>query len=133
LQRTESRWSSPACSDFQRASTRGPKTTVAVFSRLIRAALHGLERVWKPDYRYKKLGVVCLELHLTVKVQAIWSMREYAGDRELMAGRNALNRRYGRGTVAFAAGGIQKAWELRSDQISPAFTTRWNELLQVAG
>jgi len=34
---------------------------------------------------------------------------------ELMASLDSLNHRYGRGTVAFAASGIRKAWKLRSE------------------
>jgi DNA polymerase V len=31
--------------------------------RLIRAAHHSLACIWKPGVRYKKAGVVCLDLH----------------------------------------------------------------------
>ncbi|WP_245507273.1 DUF4113 domain-containing protein [Rhizobium sp. PP-CC-3G-465] len=33
--------------------------------------------------------------------------------------------------MGFAAGGLKRTWALRSDQRSPAYTTRWNELLAV--
>jgi DNA polymerase V len=99
-------------------------------SRLIRAALHGLSCVWKPGVRYKKAGVVCLDLHPAGNVQGgLFHTADTPARRGLMADLDNLNRRYGRGTVAFAAGGIQKAWQLRSDQRSPAYTTRWDELL----
>ncbi|WP_165807551.1 DUF4113 domain-containing protein [Rhizobium rhizogenes] len=44
--------------------------------------------------------------------------------RDLIASLAGLNHRYGRGTVAFATSGLQKAWKLRSDQKSPAYTAR---------
>lgn len=101
-------------------------------SRLIRAALHGLDCVWKAGFRYKKAGVVCLDLHPAATVQAgLFHSPDTAPRRELMASLDALNQRYGRNTVAFAATGIQKAWKLRSDQKSPAYTTSWGELLSV--
>jgi DNA polymerase V len=42
---------------------------------------------------------------------------------------DALNGRYGRDTVRFAATGIRRAWKLRSEFISPRYTTCWEELL----
>jgi len=44
---------------------------------------------------------------------------------------DALNQRYGRDTVTFAASGLRRRWKLRTDFISPRYTTCWDELLQV--
>ncbi len=101
--------------------------------RLIRAALHGLSCIWKDGPRYKKAGVVCLDLHRADSVQAgLFHMPDTPARQDLMARLDGLNSRYGRDTVAFAASGIQKAWKLRSDQKSSAYTTRWNDLLRVS-
>jgi DNA polymerase V len=43
---------------------------------------------------------------------------------------DSLNARYGRDTVTYAASG-RRAWKLRSDQLSPRYTTDWGELLSV--
>lgn len=100
--------------------------------RLIRAAMHGLSCVWKEGPRYKKAGVVCLDLHRSDAVQAgLFHAADSDVRRELMASLDGLNQRYGRGTVVFASSGIQKAWRLRSDHKSAAYTTRWADLLKV--
>ena len=39
-----------------------------------------------------------------------------------------LNKRHGRDTVRFAAVGTARPWTHRTDQKSPAYTTRWKEL-----
>jgi DNA polymerase V len=44
---------------------------------------------------------------------------------------DALNRRFGRDTVTYAASGIRRAWKLRSAFLSPRYTTSWDELLRV--
>jgi DNA polymerase V len=44
---------------------------------------------------------------------------------------DALNRRFGRDTVTFAAVGTRRAWKLRSAFRSPRHTIRWEELLRV--
>jgi len=41
---------------------------------------------------------------------------------------DGLNRRYGRGTVQWAACGLQPAWMMRREQLSRAATTRLSDL-----
>jgi DNA polymerase V len=102
--------------------------------RLIRAALHGLDCIWKDGPQYKKAGIVCLDLHRADVVQAgLFHAPDTAERRQLMTSLDALNHRYGRGKVAFAAAGTKQGWALRSEQRSRAFTTRWSDLLQIGG
>ena len=44
---------------------------------------------------------------------------------------DALNARFGRGTVTYASMGRQPGWKLRTDFISPRYTTVWDDLLTV--
>ena len=98
--------------------------------RLIKAALHGVACIWKPGFSYKKAGVVCLDLHPAENAQAgLFHRPDSPEQQRLMAGLDALNRRYGRETVHFASSGIRRAWTLRSYQKLPAYTTRWSEIL----
>ncbi|WP_183706628.1 DUF4113 domain-containing protein, partial [Rhizobium sp. BK049] len=75
---------------------------------------------------------VCLDLHPAERIQeTLFHQADSMERRQLMASLDALNQRFGRGTVSFAAGGTRKAWALRSDQRSQAYTTKWTELLRV--
>ncbi|WP_454859360.1 Y-family DNA polymerase [Rhizobium binxianense] len=101
-------------------------------TRLARAALHALGCIWRDGFQYKKAGVICLDLHPAGKVQeTLFHATDTPARVHLMQAMDALNRRYGRDTVAIATGGTRKAWGLRSDQRSPRYTTRWAELLAV--
>lgn len=101
-------------------------------ARLIRAALWGLRSIWRPGFRYKKCGVTFLDLHPASQVQGSLFIRPDSLARmQLMLTVDALNRRYGRGSVRFAAAGIDQAWKLRSEQLSQRYTTNWTELLNV--
>ena len=42
-----------------------------------------------------------------------------------------LNRRYGRGTVAYGTATGAKGWTLRAEHLSSRYTTRWGDLLAV--
>lgn len=100
--------------------------------RLIRAALWGLRAIWRPGYRYKKCGVTFLDLHPADQVQgSLFIQPDSPARQQLMLTVDALNRRYGRGSVRFAAAGISQAWKLRSEHLSARYTTTWSELLCV--
>jgi DNA polymerase V len=49
----------------------------------------------------------------------------------LMVAVDSLNRRFGAGTVHWAAEGLQQEWRMRAEWRSPRFTTRWDELVVV--
>ena len=46
----------------------------------------------------------------------------------LMLTLDKVNREEGRGTVRFASEGVDHRWRMRREKVSPAYTTRWNEL-----
>ncbi len=48
-----------------------------------------------------------------------------------MATMDAINRREGKSTLKPAACGIDNFWEMLNEMKSPAFTTRWSDLLKV--
>lgn len=97
---------------------------------LCSAALRALERIWCDGFAYHKAGVILwgivpntfLTLPLIADAPAN-SKRE-----ALMAAMDALNRRFGRGTVRVAASGIQRTWQMRRTLRSPRYTTCWDEL-----
>lgn len=101
-------------------------------ARLIAAALKGLAALWRPGFNYKKAGVLLLGLHPAARVQSGLFNRPDSQERsDLMAAMDAINRRYGRNTLTFAAAGFTQAWKLRADHISHRYTTSWKELLSV--
>jgi DNA polymerase V len=101
-------------------------------ARLIRAAEAGLAVLWRPGFRYAKAGVMLLDLHAPDTVQAgLFDKPNTPRRQALMRTIDALNRQHGRNTLSFATAGKQHGWKLRSDHLSPRFTTRWEDLLRV--
>jgi hypothetical protein len=83
--------------------------------RLIGAALRALAAIYRPGFRYKKAGVVFLELIPAGQAQAgLFDAPDNAASKARMRADDALNRRYGRHTVTFAASGRRRGWKLRS-------------------
>jgi DNA polymerase V len=100
--------------------------------RLIGAALSALAALYRPGFRYKKAGVIFLDLVPAANVTGgFFDLPDSARSRACMRAVDGLNRRFGRDTVTFAAAGARRAWKLRSAFLSPRYTTRWDELLRV--
>ena len=99
---------------------------------LAEAALYGLKKIYRLGYVYKKAGVMLTDLCPAdeVPVDLFFGFDEPETERakHLMATLDEINARMGRGTVRSAGEGVQKAWAMRSDNKSPAFTTNWEQL-----
>lgn len=97
--------------------------------RLGAAAQYGLERIYRPGYRYKKAGVMLTGLQPATVLQAdLFSGYERPRATRLMAAMDAINKAYGRDTATFAGSGLRQPWRMQSGHKSPRYTTCWQEL-----
>lgn len=120
--------------DPQYHATRAVRLPVASADTgvLGEAAARALRMLWKDGYRYKKAGVMLLDLGPASRVQRdLWTAPDTPRSKALMNALDSLNRDYGRDTLTYAAAGKQQAWKLRRDFMSPRYTTEWRELLSV--
>ncbi len=105
--------------------------------RLAEAALYGLKKIYKLGYAYKKAGIMltdlCPENRVPVDLFSGFDLPETKRAKTLMATLDEINAKMGRGTVRSAGEGIQKAWAMRSNNKSNAFTTDWKQLPIVGG
>jgi len=98
-------------------------------SELIRAAWQGLGRIYRDGYRYKKAGVMCTGLVPAGQVQPdLFDVKDRQKSARLMEALDAVNARWGSGTLQYAASGFTQPWKTRSYRCSPAYTTNWNDL-----
>ena len=99
---------------------------------LLQAALALVPSLYKSRRRYVKAGVLLQDLqpedqlqhHLLAPLPPELQQRRAA----LLACIDGLNRRYGRGTVQWAACGLQPSWTMRRSQLSRAATTRLQDV-----
>ncbi|ARA94519.1 hypothetical protein AWN76_016035 [Rhodothermaceae bacterium RA] len=100
---------------------------------LIRAAHAGLERIYRPGFAYRKAGVMVTGIQPAPDRQGdLFAAPPAPEQSALMDTIDAINRRWGRGTLCFGASGLDRPWQMNQQRRSPRFTTRWNEL-PVAG
>ena len=99
-------------------------------TKLVRAALKGLERIFSYGYRYKKSGVLLLGLHPRSSRQSDFfdDPAESAKSENLMRVMDAINRKMGKGSISVAASGIRKRWGMRREMMSDGYTVDWFEI-----
>ena len=110
--------------------------TLAVASadtaRIIRAALSGLAAIWRSGFRYKKAGVMLLDLLPAATVHAaLFDQPDDARSITRMRTMDLINAEYGRDTLTLGATGRRRTWKLRRNFLSPCYTTKWDDLLRV--
>jgi len=118
----------------QYAPSRAVRLPVATAdtARILAASMNALEAVYKPGFRYAKAGVLFPELVSVDTVQGdLWTQADSPARLRLMSTIDELNRRYGRGTLAFAGASRSAPWHLRRDFSSPHYTTDWKQLLAI--
>lgn len=100
---------------------------------LISEAKKALDAIYKPGYRYKKVGVCLSGIIPREYVQGNLFMPPPRWNKgELLNTFDAINRKYGKSTVFSGLVGTRvKEWELIKEDRSPRYTTQWGELLKV--
>lgn len=115
---------------YANAITIGLPSPSADTRTLTAAALAGLKRIYRPGYKYKKAGIMLLEIGSKETEQRLLFDAPLVApaSAKLMAVLDAVNARFGRDALAIAAAGQDHSWTMRADQITQRYTTRWNEL-----
>lgn len=99
---------------------------------LIKYALQCLKKLYRPGYKYKKAGVIVSDLIPEDQYQyAIWDELKRDKLSTLMKTVDKINASVGQGAVTLAVQGTQKRWKMKQERLSPAYTTRWDELLNI--
>lgn len=97
---------------------------------LIRAALFGLKHIYRKGYAYKKAGVILTGIDSAAIYQESLLTRYGADEKsaKLMNVMDQLNQKYGRNTVSVFLVGSKKSWSMKRENISPCYTTKWQDI-----
>ncbi|KAB8066285.1 Y-family DNA polymerase [Janthinobacterium violaceinigrum] len=97
------------------------------------AALHGLAMIYREGFKYKKAGIMLMDLQPDTQRQGVLfdAGRDRARSVAAMAALDALNERFGRDTVHLGSAGLVRRWAMLSENRTPRYTTNWLELPKV--
>jgi len=97
--------------------------------RLVAAAAAGVRAVWREGFRYSKSGVMTAGLVPLGEAQRpLFAGINRERSARLMGALDAVNARFGPGTLVPAAAGLKRAWSTKFEMRSPRYTTRLEEL-----
>jgi len=100
---------------------------------IIETAKLCLNRIYKPGYRYKKTGVMLLDLiPAALQQKHLFADSDQRPGDHLMGVVDQINQDQGPDTVFFGAQGVNREWKMRCGSRSPRYTTQWDELLRVS-
>ncbi len=97
---------------------------------LIRYAKALIGRIYHKGPAYRKVGVMLSGIVQRGQVQLNLFHESREGEKEihLMKTADTVNRRWGRGTISFAASGFARPWWMRQSRRSAQFTTSWTDI-----
>lgn len=104
-------------------------TPTADSRNIIQVTLNCLDRIWLPGKRYMKGGVMLGDFFSDgiAQFDLFAEHQPHHNSEQLMALIDKMNA-HQRGALWFAGQGIQKPWAMKREMLSPAYTTRLEDL-----
>lgn len=99
---------------------------------IIKAALRGLDLIFKPGFLYMKCGVTVMDLVPESVVQAsFFDAADRAKGGLLMRTIDQINQSLGKEILRTAVQGFDRPYRLKTEYLSPGYTTRMGEILRI--
>ncbi len=109
----------------------GIEPTADTFA-LIQSATRAAGQIWREGFRYAKAGVIMIELFPASSMpENLFPTRDPHQSAALMRAMDSVNLRFGRNTLRPGIVAARPRWGMRCTNLSPSYTTRADELLQV--
>ena len=110
--------------DLERASNHS--------GEIIKAALKGLDLIFKPGFRYMKCGITAKDLLPASSVQtSCYDLADHRKNHHIMVAMDQINSRMGGEFVRTAVQGFDRSYRLKTGFLSPRYTTRMKEILRI--
>jgi len=98
---------------------------------LSKFATNALKQIYKKGYAYKKAGVIVMGI--TPANQQQMSLFENSNPKHklLMEAVDRLNRTIGQQKIKLGGQDLKRTWKMRQERLSPKYTTRLSDIIQV--
>jgi DNA polymerase V len=116
---------------------RLPQPT-AYTPELVKHARRGLEKIYRPGFRYQKAGVMVMDLvpdtcrQLNLFGEGEGGPEVIERNRQLMLTVDRVNKVMGQSTLRLGPVGASPGWGMRREKLSRRYTTRWDEILEIS-
>lgn len=106
--------------------------------RLVEVACRLVEAHWRPGFRYCKAGAFVTDLIPEGSSSVTGSLFDLPDEerdetrRRLMECLDDLTRRFGKGVWKIGSSGLADGWQMKRDRLTPAYLTRWADIMRVS-
>ncbi len=101
-------------------------------AELIHYAVIALKKLYKKGYKYKKAGAIVSDVIPDDGRQTtLWENLDREKNKKLLKTIDSINKKAGMEKIKFAVQGDEKTWQMRQENLSPQYTTRWEDILIV--
>lgn len=106
--------------------------------RLVEVACRLVEAHWRPGFRYCKAGAFVTDLIPEGSCSVTGSLFDLPDEekdetrRRLMDCLDDLTRRFGKGVWKVGSSELADGWRMKRDRLTPAYLTRWADILTVS-
>jgi DNA polymerase V len=96
----------------------------------IHAANRILKKIYRPGYKYKKVGVMLADIMHQSKAPLDFFQPTYLDDNRkvIMDCMDDINEKMGSHQLTYASAGIKKPWQMKRRQLTPSYTTSWEHI-----
>lgn len=98
---------------------------------IIRYALQGLKLIYKPEFGYKKAGVLVSGIIPEGARQTSLFEQPDEKKQAAMEAMDRLNSYMGNEKVKIASQGFDRSWGLKAERLPDCYTTRWDQLIRI--
>ena len=98
---------------------------------ITRAAVYGLEQIFKKGYAYKKIGVIVMGIVPEEARQLNIFLNEDPRHKKLFSVIDQINTREGMKKIGLAGQDLDSGFKMRREKLSPYYTTKWNDIICV--
>jgi DNA polymerase V len=101
--------------------------------KIIEASKKLLSSIYKKNIDYKKAGVIIGDIvpENQVQLNLFNNFKKDLKAKELFKSLDSINRKMGRGTVKFLAQGVSTRSKIKQENLSPCYTTKWEDILKI--
>jgi len=101
-------------------------------AEIIQYAKMLLQDIYRPDFSYKKAGVIVTEIISDSPLQGdLFDTVDREKHKKLLKAIDSLNDGLGSNKVRIASQGYGKKWKLKNEKLSPRYTTKLSEIIEV--
>ena len=98
---------------------------------LVHFATKALEKIFKKGYAYKKAGVIVMDFTPQNTEQVKLFENSNPKHKALMQAVDKINLSIGKAKIKLACQDLQKTWKMKQEKLSPCYTTRLSDIIEI--